>query len=109
MGRPVQTSVTGVAASDPVALSTIIDPPFQVTLAAKGGAGCTYTIQFTLDNVQSSSYNPSTGTWIDHPDATSQTGNCAVMLVSPVTAVRLNQTVGSNTTVFYVCQSGNMG
>ena len=109
MGKPVRITVTGVAASAPVPMSTLTDSPFNVTLAVYGGAGCTYTVQFTLDDVFASSYNPSTGKWIDHPDAISQTGDTVVMLVSPVTAVRLNQTVGAASSSFIICQSGNMG
>jgi hypothetical protein len=108
MAKPVRISVTGVAVSNPVPLSTLAGSPFNVTLGVYGGAGCTYTIQFTLDDVFASNYDPSTGTWIDHPDATGETGNTAVMLVSPVTAVRLNQTAGATASTFFVCQSGNM-
>jgi len=108
MGKPVRISVTGVATSAPVPLSTLTDSPFNVTLGVYGGAGCTYTVQFTLDDIFASGYVAGSGTWIDHPDATSQTGNTVVMLVSPVTAVRLNQTIGAAASTFFVCQSGNM-
>lgn len=108
MGKPVRISVTGVAVSAPVPLSTLTDSPFNVTLGVYGGAGCTYTVQFTLDDVFAPGYVAGSGTWINHPDATGQVGNTAVMLVSPVTAVRLNQTVGTASSTFFVCQSGNM-
>jgi len=109
MGKPVRVTVTGIAASNPIPLSTLTDSPFNVTLGVYGGAGCTYTVQFTLDDVFASSYVAGSGTWINHPEATSQTGDTVVMLVSPVTAVRLNQTIGAASSTFFVCQSGNMG
>jgi hypothetical protein len=108
MAKPVRNTVTGIATSNPVPLSTLAGSPFNVTLGVYGGSGCTYTIQFTLDDVFAPGYDPATGKWIDHPDATAQTGDTVVMLVAPVTAVRLNQTAGATASTFFVCQSGNM-
>lgn len=108
MAKTMRIPVTGVAASTPAPLSILAESPFNVTLAVYGGAGCTYTIQFTLDDVFAPGYVPASGKWIDHPNGVAQTGDTVVMLVSPVTAVRLNQTVGAATSTFVVVQAGNV-
>lgn len=101
MAKPSRVTVTGVAASAAIPVDYQCSAPFNIGLFVDVGAGCTYTIQFTCDDLASA---PTT--WYSHPDATSLTVDCAVQLVAPVTAVRLNQTVGAAASVFTVIQQG---
>lgn len=106
MAKRMSVTVTGVAASAAVPLDLNSNSPHNVSLWVVPGAGCTYTIQCTSDNVQASGYVASSGTWINHSDATALTTNCAVGLNFPATAVRVNQTVGAALTTFTVIQQG---
>lgn len=107
MAKPIQVTVTGVATSSVIEYNYMGESLASANLTVIGGSGCTYTIQYTMDNVQASGYDPSTGTWIDCPVATSQTGNTSVTLWVPVRGLRLNQTIGAATSTFIVLQSGS--
>lgn len=106
MAKPSKITVTGVAASDVVALDYQTSAPFNVSLWVDVGAGCTYTIQLTCDDVQAAGYSAGSGFWVDHPSATGLTVDCAVAVAYPVTAVRVNQTVGAAASYFTVIQQG---
>ena len=106
MAKRMSASVTGVAASAVIPLDLNSNSPHNVSLWVDVGAGCTYTIQCTSDNVQATGYSAASGVWIDHSDATGLTTDCAVGLAFPATAVRLNQTVGAAASVLTVLQQG---
>lgn len=106
MAKPSKQTVTGVATSDVFALDYQTDAPFNVSLWVQRGSDCTYTIQLTCDNVQAAGYSAASGFWVDHPSATGLTVDCAVAVAYPVTAVRMNQTVGAETSYFTVIQQG---
>lgn len=81
--------------------------PFNVNVTVIPGTSCTYSVQYTMDSVFASTYNPSSGNWINHPDGTAQTGTVTVQFVSPVMGIRVNQTAyGSGTTNYYILQAG---
>ena len=104
MATPVKRTTSGVSASAPIPLN-IHAKYFQVTASGIITGSATVTLQFTMDDPFAS--NLGSATWIDHPDATGQTGNFAVYFVSPVTAVRLNQTAGAGSCLLTVIQSGH--
>ena len=106
MAKRMSVTVTGTAASAAIPLDDNSSSPHNVSLWVQVGSGDTYTIQCTPDNVQATGYDPDTGLWIDHSDATGLTVNCAVGLAFPATAVRLKQTAGSSDSVFTVIQQG---
>jgi hypothetical protein len=81
--------------------------PFEVTCACEvaGGSSLTYSLQYTLDNVNDASVTP---TWFDTIDVASETATAVTGIVRPVRAVRveiLSYTSGSVT--FRVMQSGS--
>lgn len=104
MSTPVKRTTSGVSASAPIPLN-IHAKYFQVTAAGYFTGSATVTLQFTMDDPFVSDL--SSATWIDHPDATAQTSKFAVFFVSPVTAVRLNQTAGAGSCLLTVIQSGH--
>lgn len=68
----------------------------------------TYTLQHTFDDVQSAAYDPATGTWFDHDDATmnaattNQNGN----FVAPCTGCRVLLASSSGGVITTVIQQG---
>lgn len=106
MAKRMSVTVTGVAVSAPIPLDLNSSAPFNTSLWVDVGAGCTYTIQCTSDNVQADNYVAASGVWIDHSDATGLTVDCAVGLAFPATAVRLNQTVGAAASTLTILQQG---
>ena len=106
MAKPTSQTVTGVTTSTPVGLDYQTGAPFNVSLGVDVGSGCTYTIQLTCDNIQAVGYSAASGFWVDHPSATGLTVDCAVSVAYPVTAVRVNQTVGAAASIFTVIQQG---
>lgn len=106
MAKRMSATVTGVAVSAPIPLDLNSSAPFNVSLWVDVGAGCTYTIQCTSDDVQAPGYVAASGVWIDHVSATGLTVDCAVAQAFPVTAVRLNQTVGAAASTFTILQQG---
>lgn len=81
--------------------------PFQVTCSCEvaGGSNLSYSLQYTLDNVNDPSVTP---TWFDTIDIASETTTAVTGLVRPVRAVRveiLTHVAGSLT--FRVMQSGS--
>lgn len=63
MGRPITRVVSSEASSSVVALNTLCPSPFNVSLLAdlSAGGSATYTVEYTLDDVQSNAYVPASG------------------------------------------------
>ena len=106
MARRIQATVVGTADSGVIPLDLNSSAPYNVSLWVDVGAGCTYTIQFTSDDVQAAGYSAASGWWLDHPSASGLTVDCAVALAFPATAVRLHQTAGAAASSFVVLQQG---
>lgn len=106
MSRMTQ-SVTGIGVSHPMAVEWRV-VPFSCSATLYLGAGCSASIQYTCDNIQDNNYDPSTGKWLNHPDATNVIGaGVTAGFLFPVVAIRLNQTSGSATSTLVVLQGGN--
>jgi hypothetical protein len=77
--------------------------PFNVGLGAVAGAGMTYSIQHTFDDV----FNPAvTPTWFNHPTLANQIANADGNYAFPVRAIRLAVTAGSNAVTLTAIQAG---
>lgn len=106
MAQPVRQIVSGTGVSSPPVVLNLHATPFNVSVTVYVGTSNTYTVEYTLDDPFDNAFDPSTATWISHPDATDATTDSTVQLVTPVTAVRLNQTTGTNVSTFVVIQAG---
>lgn len=83
-------TVSSVTSSDPVTLD-VWRYPFEVTVAVVLNPGVlTYTVQYTLDNIQD---KDQVITWIDSVDLADETTSGVTTLRGPVYAVRLNVTI----------------
>lgn len=102
--RPEQISVTGVAASGAVPLDIYLTP-MEVGVKLVPGAGATVTVQYTLDDLQDPTVTP---VWFDVPVAAlvGATGVVAGSVKIPMTALRINQTVGATLSRMRVVQMG---
>jgi len=108
--RPVRITLTAAGVSAPVILDTYRNP-FSVAIGVTKTGTVDYSVQYTYDDVFSSSFVPSTASWFTMSafpltTATSKDGS----LSSPVTAVRLNAvTITSGSLVMTVIQAGMPG
>lgn len=92
--RPVTTAaISSATSSSPVVLDYRAEN-IAVTLAVtlSSGAVLTYSVQYTTDDVFSSSFNASTANWTDVSTMSGLTASSTASLVTPVTAVRLKVT-----------------
>jgi hypothetical protein len=116
--RPIRLSVSGAAGKTaPVILDTYRAPfsvGVNVALTGSGPPTCTYTVEYTYDDVFSSTYDPDAASaqWIT-ASAFSPSKNASAegTLTSPVTAVRLNASALSagGTLAMTVIQAGMPG
>lgn len=80
--------------------------PFNVALSVVVTGTVNYTVQYTFDDVFANNYNPSTGTWTDHPSLTSKTTTSDSNIAYPVNGIRIKLTSGTGSVVFTVIQAG---
>jgi len=103
--RPMTISVTGVANSV-VAPMNINTSPFNVGFGVTVTGTINFTVQHTFDNVWSSTFDPATANWFDHPSvaakAVNQDGNYAF----PVSAIRIKGNTGTGTATLTLLQAG---
>jgi hypothetical protein len=103
--KPVNLSLTGVGNSAVFPVDTYISPS-NMGLAVVVTGTITYKVQYTFDNVFAAGYDPTAGTWFDHPTlagSSSLNSNIAY----PVTGIRLNTSAGSGTATLTIIQAGN--
>lgn len=105
--RPVRVTVTGVAASAPIAISNYTSP-CNAGLGIKISATATYTVQFTFDDIFAAGFNPATATWYNSTDTgvVNATTNAVSNIAFPVVAVRVNVTASTGTVTLTVVQAG---
>ena len=105
MREVVQTlSATGVTA--PVPMDQYISP-FNVGLGVIVSGTVSYTVQHTFDDPFASNFDPSTATWFNHTDLTSQSTSQDGNYAFPVRAIRLNATItGTGSATIKIAQAG---
>jgi hypothetical protein len=108
--RPVRVTLTAAGVSAPIILDTY-RAPFSVGIGVTKTGTVDYSVEYTYDDVFSSTFNPATAGWFvmsafPLTTATSKDGTIS----SPVTAVRLNAvTITSGSLVMTVIQAGMPG
>lgn len=106
--RPIRVTVNSATTSAVIPLDQYISP-FNVTVgvALSAGASLTYKVQYTLDDVFASTFNPATATWFDHATLVAKTASADGNFSMPVSAIRLNVTpYTSGTATMNVLQAG---
>lgn len=89
----------------PVVLDTWVSP-FNIALSVRVTGTVNYTVQYTFDAIDQSTWVASTANWVDHPSLSSKTATLDSNLAYPATAVRMVQNSGSGSCVFTVIQAG---
>lgn len=102
----VGTAQAGVSAMCPI---DIWLDPTNIALGTIVTGTVNYTVQATLDDIWSTSFNPGTATWYDHPTLAAKTASDTSNYAFPPRAIRLKQASGSGTTVLNIVQSGVAG
>jgi hypothetical protein len=106
--RPVQYTITGAGTSNVYAPDHYVSP-FNVALSVRVSGTVNYTVQYTFDDVLESSYNPSTGNWVDHPSLTGQTATKDSNIAYPVRGIRMVVNSGTGSAVLTAIQAGGGG
>ena len=103
--QPVNLSVTGVGNSAVFPVDTYVAPS-NMGLAVVVSGTITYKVQYTFDNVFAKGYDPTAGTWFDHPTLTGS-ASANSNIAYPVTGIRLSTSAGTGTATLTIIQAGN--
>ena len=103
--RPIVLTITG-ATNSSVSPMNINTSPFNVGFGVTVTGTINYTVQHTFDNVWSSTFDPTTATWFDHPTIASQTANKDGNYAFPVAAIRIKGNSGGGTATLTLLQAG---
>lgn len=107
--RPVRVTLTAAGVSDPIILDHY-RAPFSVGIGVTKTGDILYSVEYTYDDVFSSTFNPTTASWFAMSafplsTATSKDGTIS----SPVMAVRINVASLTGSVVMTVIQAGMPG
>jgi hypothetical protein len=80
--------------------------PFNIGFGVVVTGTVNYTVQHTFDDVFSSTFNPSTAAWFDHPTIAALGANADGNYAFPVTAIRLLVNSGGGTARLTLLQAG---
>lgn len=106
--RTVRTAALSSATTSPVIPADthgFLGATVAVIMSA--GASMTAKVQYTVDDVSSSTFDPSTATWFDMSGMTALAASAAGGLASPVTGIRLNVTAYTSGTASMTVVSAN--
>ena len=103
--KPITVSKTASGSTSTIPLNVNINP-FNVGMAVVVSGTVNYTVQYTFDNVWSSTYDSATATWFDHASLAAQTTNQTGNFAFPVAGMRLTVNSGSGTATMTVIQAG---
>lgn len=108
--RPGTLSTLGVQNSG-VWIPDVYLNPFNLSLQAIIAGAPTYTVEYTNDDVFAATFNPATANWTPVAGMTAAVVSANATLISPVTGIRLRQTVGAgpNAVTLRIVQSGAVG
>ncbi len=105
MARPTTLTTSGVSTSSVCPLN-LYASPFSVGVITTVTGSATYSLQFTGDDIFAAGFSAGSANWQNHPLMTGATTSDTVEFTSPVTAVRINQTVGAGSVSAVVIQAG---
>lgn len=106
--RPVRVTVGSLTVSAPIPLN-LYSSPFNIGLgiALSVGAGLTYKVQHTFDDVFAQGFVAANATWYDHATLVNKTASSDGNYAYPVVAIRLNVTAyTSGSAVMTVLSAG---
>jgi archaellum component FlaF (FlaF/FlaG flagellin family) len=80
--------------------------PFNIGFGVVVTGTVNYTVQHTFDDVNLTTFNPSTAVWFDHPTIAGLAVNADGNYAFPVTAIRLLVNSGGGTARLTLLQAG---
>lgn len=89
--RPITRTQVNVGDDVAIPLDQYLTP-FNVTIQCVISGSPTYTVQYTLDDVFSPTFDPATANWFDLAGITGAVANAVDSLISPVMGIRLRVT-----------------
>ena len=97
--RPIFVTVTGANTTSSVIPTNTYANPFNVGFGVTVVSGSVnYTVQHTFDDVWSSTFNPSTANWFNHPTVAALTASSDGNYAFPVTGIRIIGNAGNTGT-----------
>lgn len=82
---------------------------FNVSVQAIVTGTVVFSLEYTSDDIQASTFTPGAANWMEHPSMTDATESGFVQIVTPVTAIRINQASGAGSVRAAVIQQGMGG
>jgi hypothetical protein len=107
--RPVTlttSDASGGAVSSAVCPPDIYLTPFQITLQTIVTGTVNYDVQYTKDDVFSTTFVVASAQWTSVTGMTGATANAEETLISPVTGIRVLQNSGSGSVSLRILQAG---
>jgi hypothetical protein len=104
--RPISVTTVGVQSSPAIPVDWRI-APFQITLDTVVSAPATYDVQWTDDDPFAAGFIVSSANWNTLTGMAAATTSQNATLISPVRAIRINQTAGAGSVTLRVVQAGN--
>lgn len=107
--RPVTlttSNASGGTVNSSVCPMNLYAAVFLASLSVIVTGVATYSVQYTLDDVFSSSFNPATANWTDVAGMSGGTTSAEATVDSPVRGIRLSQTAGAGSVSLRIAQSG---
>ena len=103
--QQVSTSGTSTSLMIPFNLNS---PQFNVGIGAIVTGSANYTVQYTMDDINSSSYNSASGVWFNYDSSVlvAATANKTGSFQFPVMAARVQQNSGTGSTLTSFIQQG---
>lgn len=109
--RPIRKTLSSATSTTPVPMDLYRDP-FNVSLAVSlpAGTSLTYTVEYTVDDVFSNTFDPATATWVSVTGMAAQTTGTQGNIAFPVTAIRLRVSAfTSGSATLTIIQAGVKG
>ncbi len=106
--RPVRQSLSAAGVTVPVIVDIYPDPfNLSLSVSLSNTPNLTYNVEYTTDDVFSSTFNPATANWTAVTGFSALTAGNSGNIAFPVRAVRLNVTAyTSGTATLSVIQAG---
>lgn len=107
--RPVTlttSDASGAAKNSSVCPMDLGVTPTNISLVAVITGAATYSVQYTLDDVFSPTFDQTTAKWNDVTTMSGIAVDGQGTIVSPVTGIRLRQTAGAGSVSLRITQAG---
>ncbi len=104
--KAMSLRTSGVSTSNVAAANANVTP-VAIEILVRVTGGCTYNVEYTLDDIFTPNFTQGTAVWLNHPTLTAgQTTTKDCQITWPVTGIRINQTAGAGSSAATILQAG---